>query len=105
MGDSSYRDLDDAALVASLSENQFALVRARFALSMDRLEDTSSIRVLRKGVARMKTEIRRREVASGLGRDELLRRHQVVPVAGGGAGGAEEASGGFLAGVVDKLGE
>lgn len=100
---STYNDMDDAALVSELATQEHALVRARFALSMNRLDNTASVRVVRRDIARIKTEIRRREVAQGLSKDSILRSHRAEPVAVGGDEGA--AKGGFLKGVVDKLGE
>ena len=96
--------LDDAGLVRSLREQQRALVRSRFALSMNRLENTASLSVIRKGIARLQTEIRRRELAAGLPKDELLRLHavdlrQVEASSIQGKGGSS-----LLSGVVDKLG-
>lgn len=98
----SINTLDDAALVTELARKERALVQARFSLSMNRLEDTSSLRVMRRDVARIKTELRRRELAEGLSKDTLIARHKVDPsTLGDGDGGA--ASGGLLSGVVDKL--
>jgi|JI6StandDraft_1071083.scaffolds.fasta_scaffold267187_2 ribosomal protein L29 len=93
--------MDDAAMVVGLVERQHKLVRARFARSMGRLENTASIGVVRREIAQIKTELRRRELASGLSKGELERRHGNVTV---GASSAEaRASGGLLAGAVDKL--
>jgi large subunit ribosomal protein L29 len=96
--------LDDGTLVRSLFEKQRALVRSRFAHSMNRLENTASLGALRREIARVQTEIRRRELAAGLPKDELLRKHPVDirTVESGEAKG--KAEGGLLAGVVDKLG-
>jgi len=96
--------LDDATLVRSLFEQQRALVRSRFAHSMNRLENTASLGVVRRDIARIQTEIRRRELAAGLPKDELLRKNpvDVRSVEAGESKGKSE--GGLLAGVVDKLG-
>jgi ribosomal protein L29 len=93
----------DAELVANLAARQHELVRAQFSLSMNRLQNTSSIGRLRTAVARIHTELRRREIAAGLSKNTLVTRHRAAtPVT---SRGASEQSGGFLAGVVDKLGE
>ena len=52
---STYNDMDDAALVSELATQEHALVRARFALSMNRLDNTASVRVVRRDIARIKT--------------------------------------------------
>lgn len=102
MADESILDLDDAGLVRELAVKQRALVEARFALSMNRLENTASIGGIRKAIARVRTEIRRREVAAGLSRDALVSQHRVDPRSlVGEAGGAKK--GAFLSDVVDKL--
>jgi large subunit ribosomal protein L29 len=104
MAKESFADLDDAGVVAKLAERQYELVRARFALSMGRLEDTASLSGIRKGIARVKTELRRREIAAGLATDDLVRTHKLHAWRPDAA--AEEAApaGGLLSGVVDKLG-
>src|SRR5690606_5630722 len=96
--------LDDAALVRTLAQRQHALVRARFAHSMNRLENTASLRAIRKDIARLRTEIRRRELAAGLPKDGLLRANPVDARTLESAS-AGKAEGGLLAGVVDKLSE
>lgn len=100
----AFTDIADADLVRTLAEKQHALVTARFAHSMSRLENTSTLRVIRRDIARLKTELRKRELAAGLGRDALLAQHAVAPEVARGGSSEEGASGGFLAGVVDKLG-
>jgi large subunit ribosomal protein L29 len=102
MAGNAVHEMDDAALVRDLVQKQQALVRARFQKSAARLENTASLGDLRKGIARLRTEIRRRELAQGLAKDALLGRNAVDPrtLEKGEAGAA---AGGFLAGVVDKL--
>ena len=104
MGMADFLALEDAALVRELVVKQHALVEARFAHSMNRLDNTASLRGIRKDIARIKMEIGRRETAAGLKKDDLVRTHRVDPTSlnkGEDAG----STGGFLAGVVDKLGE
>ena len=95
--------LGDADIVSELAGKQHDLVKAQFALSMNRLQNTSSLRKLRREIAQLNTELRRREIANGLAKNTLSARHRVSgPV----VRAAGEASGaGFLAGVVDKIAE
>ncbi|HMV65239.1 MAG TPA: 50S ribosomal protein L29 [Myxococcota bacterium] len=98
---SDFNDLDDKGLVEKLVRSQHQLLTAKFALGMGRLQNTSSVRKLRKDIARMRTELRRREVASGVAKDSLAQKF-------GGNVSREAAvpeSAGFLAGMVDKLGD
>ena len=99
---SDLQQLDDAALVRELVTKQHALVRARFQKSSGKLENTASIGVIRRGIAQVRTEIRKRERAQGLAKDSLLAKH---PVDQRGLGvAAESTSGGsFLSGVTGKI--
>lgn len=99
----TFTDMEDAALVRELTTQEVALVKARFALSLGRLESTASLRGIRRSIAQIKTEIRRRELDQGLAKDALLAAHAVKASEVAGAG-SDAASGGFLKGVVDKLG-
>ncbi len=98
----TYSTLEDAALVRELAQLQHALVRARFQKSTGRLENTASLGVVRRDIARIRTEVRKREVAQGLSKDGLLAKH---PVDGRTLTKASEAKSGsgFLQDVVDKL--
>lgn len=57
--------LADENLVSELAVRQRALVKARFALSLGRLENTASIGSIRRDIARINTELRKREIATG----------------------------------------
>lgn len=98
----SLNELEDQALVQKLVEQEHALVRARFRNSMGRLENTASMKGLRKDIARIRTELRQREVAKGLPKNALLNLRSKITITK-----AESSSdqGGFLQGVVDKLAE
>ncbi len=99
---SNFSEVDDAGLVFELSKARHALVTARFQLSMNRLDDTSTVSGLRKNIARIQTELRRREMGAGLPKSTLERRH-AVDAASVRGGGEEVSSGGFLKGVVDRI--
>lgn len=102
MSSSEMRDLDDAALVHLLLGNERELVSSRFRHSLNKLENTASLRVLRRDIARARTELRSREVAQGLGPNAIARQHRGSFVAGV-ESGQGATKGGFLSGVVDKL--
>lgn len=99
--------LSDEALTHRLFDVERDLVAARFQHSMNQLENTARLRTMRKNIARIKTEARRREVEQGLGKDALIRSHRSSYKTGAAAEaadtGASEEKGGFLQGIVDKL--
>ena len=97
-------ELQDAELIHSLLASERQLIAARMQHSMNQLENTSQLAVLRKDIARMHSEARRREIAQGLDKDSLLHTHRRSFSADGAeAAGGDAEKGGFLAGVVDKL--
>lgn len=98
----AFSDLDDQALVQKLVEQEHALVRARFQLSLGQLENTSSLRGLRKEIARLRTELRQRELRGAMPKNSLLALRRNAEVS---KGASAAAGGGFLQGVVDKLAE
>ncbi len=96
--------LDDAALIAKLAELDRQSVEAKFAHSMGQLENTAVLGQLRKDVARIKSEVRRRELAQGLGKGSLESKYQGVGAEGASASSASDESS-FLQSVVDKASE
>jgi large subunit ribosomal protein L29 len=97
-------ELQDEQLIKSLLQNERDLLAMRMRHSMNQLENTSQLRNLRKDIARMHTEARRREAAQGLSKDSLLHTHRraFTPEIGD-ADQAPAEKGGFLSGIVDKL--
>jgi large subunit ribosomal protein L29 len=98
--------LSDEALTHHLFEVERDLVRARFAHSMGQLENTATLGRLRKSIARIKTETRKRELSQGLPKDALIRAHRASFKAAASTesvGQSAEERGGFLQGIVDKL--
>ena len=67
--------LDERALVVKEYEIARELAGTRFRHALGQVEKNSDLRALRKARARLKTEIRRREIESGLPQDELYRRN------------------------------
>lgn len=96
-----FQDLTDQDLVNKVATVERDLVAMRFRHSTNQLENTASLRSLRKEIARLRTEARVREVAQGLGKDGLFAKHRAE------VGAAEEkapaAKGGFLQGIVDRI--
>lgn len=100
----TYGDLSDEQLIHSVLRKERELVRARFRHSTNQLENTAELKVLRREVARLLTEARRREVAQGLGKDALLAGHRgSFRTEGEESAEAAPEKGGFLSGIVDKL--
>ncbi|MBN9299297.1 MAG: 50S ribosomal protein L29 [Filimonas sp.] len=59
----SLKDLSDTDLSARISEDQQRLKKLEFAHAISPLENPISIRNLRKDIARLKTEVKKRELA------------------------------------------
>ncbi|MBX2801415.1 MAG: 50S ribosomal protein L29 [Myxococcales bacterium] len=101
----SLAELTDESLIHKVLQVERDLVSARFKHSMNQLENTASLRHMRREIARLRTETRRREAAEGLPKDALLQKHRTT--FGGGADDSTESEaaekGGFLSGIVDKL--
>jgi large subunit ribosomal protein L29 len=94
-------ELNDEQLVHRFLERERELVSSRFRHATSQLENTASMRVVRKDLARILTELRARERANGSAKGSLMDRHRRSFQASGAA--APAASGGFLQGIVDKL--
>ena len=101
----SFAELSDQDLVVKVYEAERALVAARFKHSTNQLENTSELRNLRRSIARIRTELRTREIAGGLSKDSLLSLHKPAAKGAGAADSADaaEEKGGFLKGIVDKV--
>lgn len=56
----SLKDVNDADLKAKISEDQLRLKKMQFAHAMTPVENPMSIRILRKDIARMQTELKKR---------------------------------------------
>ncbi len=93
--------LSDQDLVNKYHQVQRELVRARFKHSSNQLENTASLRELRRTIARIKTEARRREIERGLPKNGLFA--SIRPVSEQGEATAQQTGGGFLQGIVDKI--
>jgi large subunit ribosomal protein L29 len=96
------RDMDDQQLVHRILDSERELVNAKFQNKLGQLENTASMKVVRRGIARMRTLVRERERSQELKLDSLIHEHRQSYKydATASAGGDE---GGFLSGIVDKL--
>ena len=101
----SFTEMTDEVLVHRTLQLERDLVSARFKHSMSQLQNTASLRVLRRDIARLRTEARRRERDEGLQKDSLLSKHRVTfrAAESDGTSTTQEEGGGFLSGIVDKL--
>lgn len=92
----------DQELVQRLLSKEREIVEARFRHAMSQLENTASLGVIRKDIARIKTEIRSREIAAGSPAGSLVSRHGKSGVQASSSGDSAPR-GGFLQGIVDKI--
>jgi large subunit ribosomal protein L29 len=59
-----YRDIDDAGLLQALAETKEELFNLRFQNATGQLDNNARIRLVRRNVARINTELRAREIAA-----------------------------------------
>jgi large subunit ribosomal protein L29 len=64
MAKTSFRDLDDVALVDQLKESKDELFKLRFQRATGQLTNYARLRGVRKDIARLETELRAREIAA-----------------------------------------
>ena len=98
------REKSDKELIHDLLDHERQLMADRMKHSANQLENTAGLRALRRSIARLHTEARRREIEQGLRKDTLLHTHRQTYASGAAPerpGGGDK--GGFLAGIVDKL--
>jgi len=57
-----YRELDNEALSTKIGEEELRLKRTRFSHAVNPIENPLSIKAMRRDIARMKTEQRKREL-------------------------------------------
>lgn len=93
----------DVELIHELFDTERELIAARMKHSMNQLENTAHLKTLRRNIARMQTEARRRELEQGLQKDALVHEHRQTYTAGADSEQADADKGGFLSGIVDKL--
>jgi large subunit ribosomal protein L29 len=100
--------LSDEALVHHELQLERDLVRRNFAHKTNQLENTAELKVLRRDIARTRTEERTREVAQGLAKDALRNRFRATfkpdVAASSTDSAAQGGTGGFLSGIANKFG-
>lgn len=104
MNAAEVKGLTDQQLAEKLAIRERDLVTGRFQKAQNQLENTASLALIRKDIARIKGEARTREQAQKLNKDSLLPKQAksgAKPAAAPAAANAEK--GGFLKGIVDKL--
>lgn len=62
-------------LIVRRSELMRKLMVAQFQLKTGQLENTASLKQMRRDLARLNTELRGREIAEGVARGSMLHRH------------------------------
>ena len=98
------RELTDVQLVHSELNCERELIDARFKKQLGTLESTGVFSKLRKTIARLRTEQRKRELDAGLPNNSLRNAHR--PSFKPDSNAAEsQASGAFLKGISEKLGK
>lgn len=100
---SDFNAMSDEQLAHRVLQAERDLLAARFQHSQGTLENTSKLGVLRTEIARLKTAARSRERAQGLRKDSLIPAYSASFSAGKAFTAAQQDTGGFLAGIVDKL--
>jgi ribosomal protein L29 len=100
---SGLQELTDEQLVHKALETERELVTKRFQHKLNRLENQAQLGGLRRSIARIRTEARKREIAGGLAKGSLLAKHRASFVPAGGTAAPAAEKGGFLSGIVDKL--
>jgi len=90
-------------LVTQLRSTERQLVQARFQHSMGQLDNSSSLDILRKNVARILTELRVREATDGLPKGSLCHGSTTLAPVDGDASVEAVSDAGFLKGIVDKM--
>jgi len=100
------KDVNDGDLAGQIRDAERELVGLRFRHSNSQLENTATLKTVRRKLARLKTEIRARELAQGLGKGSLIAKHGAARTAPAEKATTEQAPaerGGFLKGIVDRL--
>lgn len=101
---SELNKLSDEQLVHRELQLERDLIAANLRLKTGQLEDTASLGRIRKAIARARTAQRSREKEQGLNSDALRSRFRATFQPSAAAEGDGKAAGGFVQGLVDKIG-
>lgn len=101
-------ELSDQQLIHAELNLEHQLITARFQHATNQLQDSSQLKKIRRDIARIRTASRGRELEQGLRKNALRDAHSnsfdSSAAAAAVAAGESAASGGFLKGIVDKIG-
>mgnify|MGYP002630468761 CR=1 FL=1 len=101
-----YSEMTDEQLVHKEMALERSLLTSRFQHATNQLEDSSQLKKIRREIARVRTVERGRELEQGLRKNSLRDAHKSSFDASqvGESSTVDAAAGGFLKGIVDKLG-
>jgi large subunit ribosomal protein L29 len=98
------KEFSDKKLIHTELTIERELIAARIRLATSQLEDTSTLKKLRRDIARLQTATRHREVEQGLTKNALKDRHRGTFASDGSSADGDEGGGrGFLKGIVDRI--
>ncbi len=97
----NFSSLSDEALVHKELSLERTMVQQQFRHRLGQLENTSVLKTVRRNVARVHTEITRREIDAGMNKGALRAKHATgwTPEV---VSSTTEAGGGFLSGMMDN---
>ncbi len=100
MKNEDFRSLSDEALVHKELSLERTMVQQQFRHRLGQLENTSVLKTVRRNVARVHTELTRREIEAGAQKGSLRAKYATgwTPEV---AASNTEAGGGFLSGMMD----
>jgi large subunit ribosomal protein L29 len=104
MASPDWNAMSDVELVHHELQLERDMLTARFQLATNQLEDSSVVSKLRRGIARARTAQRAREIAQELSKDQLRNTHRGSFAPSESQATDGESAGGFLQGIVDKVG-
>ena len=102
MAANELRELSDEVLIHRILDSEHVLVGEHFQNKLGQLENTASLKDVRRSIARMRTLVREREIAQELKKDTLIHMHRPTYQYNALADDGGD-QGGFLSGIVDKL--
>ena len=101
---SELTSLSDEALVHKELQLERELLELRFRHKTNQLRDSSSLKKVRRDIARCRTAQRSREREQGLARDALRNAHRGTFSAAQGTASVAAAGAGFLQGMAERFG-
>ncbi len=68
-----YREFSEEQLILKINEESQTLTRLRFAHAVSSVENPMKIKHMRKNIARLKTELRSRELSAEVNKQEVIK--------------------------------